>query len=392
MYVRTCIVAAMIATSFRTMMFFRTAALLSLVAFHAHGFAISSSKSSNKKLLTNNRNTGGGGFGAKKNVVPTTHTRDDSPTTQALIQFLNSQNSKGLNDGVEVGFDVSTGLRGIYATRPFKKGELLCQIPSDCALALSDPQFGGSDVPTIAHAGRNLLLMYMDDEQAKQTWKPYLDTLPTRDSQFAPTPDFYSEKEIQALEFPRAIESAKQRKQEIEALAAKEGMTVDELQFATWLVSSRSFSIQITAGDAQLPNGVSAPSKSIRVMTPFLDLINHSSDAPNAELHLIDPEKDEAWFAIRAMRPIPEGKHVTISYGSGVDSSVELLGTYGFVPMENRFDALMLKKGGEGCIEKLEDWSTTLEEDEAALETAEGNMHNVLALRIKLKKAYADIA
>jgi len=325
-------------------------------------------------------------------VVPATHTPDTSPTTLALIQFLNSQKSKGLNDGIEVGFDESIGLRGIYATRAFKKGELLCQIPSDCALALSDPQLGGSDVPTIAHGGRNLLLMYINDHQAKQTWKPYLDTLPTRDSQFAPTPDFYSDDVIQALEFPRAMERARQRKHEIEELALKEGMTVEELQFATWLVSSRSFSIQITAGDVQMPDGVSAPSKSIRVMTPFLDLINHSSNAPNAELHLIDPEKDEAWFAIRATRTIPEGKQVTINYGSGVDSSVELLGSYGFVPTENKFDALMLKKGGEGCIEHLEDWSTTLEEDESALETAEGNMRNILALRIKLKKSYAEIS
>jgi len=376
------------------MMLFRALVLLSFVAIQAHGFAISSSSSSNKKkkLLSNDRNKGGGGFGERKNVVPTTHTPDDSSTTLTLVKFLNSQKSKGLNDGIQLGFDESTGLRGVYATRPFKKGDILCKIPSDCALALSDPQLGGSDVPTIAHGGRNLLLMYMYDDRAKVVWKPYLDTLPTKDMQFDPTPDFYSNDEIEQLEFPRAVERAQQRKQEIAELAAKEQMTVEELEFATWLVSSRSFSIQITAGDGTpLADGVAPPSKSIRVLLPYLDMINHSSNHPNAELHLIDPEKDEAWFAIRATRPIPEGKEVTICYGSGVDSSVELLGNYGFVPKDNKIDAMMLKKGGDGCIESLDGWSTTIEEDEAALETAEGNMRNVLALRIKLKRTYAEI-
>jgi hypothetical protein len=106
---------------------------------------------------------------------------------------------------------------------------------------------------------------------------------------------------------------------------------------------------------------------------------------------LIDPEKDEAWFAIRALKPIPKGSEITIQYGSGVDSSVELLNAYGFVPTSNKFDAMMLKKGGEDCIESLNDWTTTLQEDEEEFKSAEGNRRKTLALRIKLKKAYADL-
>lgn len=372
------------------MTFLRAVALvMSLFILQSSGFSVSSSKSNNKKLLTNDRKGGGSGFGVKRNVVPTTHTPDTSSTTEALVNFLQFQKSKGLNDGVEIGYS-STGLRGMYTTCPFKKGELLCQIPSDCALALSDPELGGDDVPTMAHSGRNLILMYLNDEKAKQLWKPYLDTLPTREKQFDPTPDFFLDEEIQQLEFPRAVERAQQRKQEIESLAKKEEITMEELQFATWLVSSRSFSIAIFAGDA-VGDRISKPSKSIRVLLPYLDMINHSSNNPNVELHLIDPEKDDAWVAIRATQPIQAGKQVTICYGTGVDSSVELQENYGFVPDDNKIDALMLKKGGEGCIEDESRWSTTLDEDLAAYQTAEGNMRNVLALRIKLKKAYADI-
>jgi hypothetical protein len=366
------------------------ALLLSFLTFQVDGFAISPSKSSKKKLMTNDRKgSGGGGFGAKTNVVPRTHTPDTSPTTQTLVKFLQSQKSKGLNDGTEIGYDTSTNLRGVYATRPFKKGEILCRIPSDCALTLSDPALGGSDVPTIAHAARNFLVMYQNDEQAKVTWKPYV---PTRDLLFDPTPDFYSEDELEQMEFPRAIERARQRRQEIEELAATEKMSVEELQFANWLVSSRSFSIQFTAGDATSGAVAANVQKSVRVLLPYLDMMNHSSNQPNAELHLIDPEMDEAWFAIQATRNIPEGKEVCICYGSGVNSSVEIMGDYGFVPTDNKFDALMLKKGGEGCIEHVSGWKTTLEDDLAALETAEGNMRIILALRIKLKQAYADIS
>ena len=38
---------------------------------------------------------------------------------------------------------------------------------------------------------------------------------------------------------------------------------------------------------------VSTSQKAIRVLLPYLDMINHSSDNSNAELHLIDPEKDD---------------------------------------------------------------------------------------------------
>lgn len=62
---------------------------------------------------------------------------------------------------------------------------------------------------------------------------------------------------------------------------------------------------------------------------------------------------------------------------------------HGFVPDENKIDSLLLKKGGEDCIESLDGWSTTLDEDEAQLSQATGNMINVLKLRTKLKRAYS---
>mmetsp|Transcript_1378 Transcript_1378/g.2230 ORF Transcript_1378/g.2230 Transcript_1378/m.2230 type:complete len:388 (-) Transcript_1378:2129-3292(-) len=358
-------------------------------------FPISSSSSSSNKAKKGfgGKGVGGssGGFGKRNDQVPTTHTVDESPTTTNLIKFLLSQQSKGIgpNSNTEVGIE---GIRrGLYASKPIKKGEIICQIPSDCCLALSDPALGGSDSPTLAHNGRNFIEFYIRNAQNNMMWSPYLDTLPTQDSlsSSSVTPDFYSQEEIQQLEFPRAIKYAQQRVQDIKDVSEKYGYDYDELQYATWISSTRSFPIQLSS-DEPVPEGdaVAKPSKTIRVLAPYIDLANHSSNNANVELHLIDPEKDEAWFALRATRPIKQGKELLRCFGNGVESSVELLCNHGFVPDENKIDAFMLKKGGDDAIESLTGWSTTLEEDEALSAAAEGNMKNVFKLRMQLKRSY----
>eukprot|EP00521_Asterionellopsis_glacialis_P019396 CAMPEP_0195320330 /NCGR_PEP_ID=MMETSP0708-20121125/6007_1 /TAXON_ID=33640 /ORGANISM="Asterionellopsis glacialis, Strain CCMP134" /LENGTH=241 /DNA_ID=CAMNT_0040386655 /DNA_START=1 /DNA_END=726 /DNA_ORIENTATION=+ len=241
--------------------------------------------------------------------------------------------------------------------------------------------------------------MYQQELDAQMLWAPYLDTLPSRnDASFNPSPDFWSDEEIEQLEFPRAVAGAKERKSEIAAVAAiEEDMSFDDLQFGTWIVSSRSFQIQMSGSDDtsggpgavdDKGRAIAKPHKSIRVLLPYLDMANHDSDNANSELHLIDPEKDDAWFAIRATRPIAAGKEITLSYGSGIHSSVEILLKYGFVPSENKIDAIMLERSIEGSIETLDEWKTTLEEDLEAVKTAEGSMKSILQLRIKLKQAY----
>ena len=59
-------------------------------------------------------------------------------------------------------------------------------------------------------------------------------------------------------------------------------------------MASRSFAIKISVDDPLVREGaVSTQEKAIRVLLPYLDMINHSSDNANSELHLIDPEKDD---------------------------------------------------------------------------------------------------
>jgi hypothetical protein len=338
------------------------------------------------------------GFGAGKHN-DLVHTPDTSENTKRLLQFLDAQKSRGLKD-VEIGYHQYTGVRGIFGTKSFKKGQILCKIPSDCALALSDPSKKGEDALTLSYGGANFLTMYWKDERARKMWAPYLDTLPVQGSdQFDPTPDFFDEEELKLLEFPRLIRQAKERKEEVGKVAVETGLDKDELQFATWLTASRAFAISISADSSEEDlkfddRGqviTKAAQKTIRVMVPFIDMANHSSDQPNARLTLIDPEKDDAWFALEATRPIAAGKEIVITYGNGVESSVELMLNYGFVPKSNRIDEFMLKKGGDECITSLDGWTTTLEEDETMLSMAEDDetLKKILSLRIRLKESYS---
>ena len=361
-------------------------------------------KAKGKKSLA----SGGGakGFGASKEPI-FTHTPDTSASIQRLTQFLKAQKAMGVDQGVvEIGINQETGQRGLFATNNIKKGQVVCMIPSDVALALSDPAKMGEDAPTFAHGGMNFLNMYWNDPEKRKVWSAYLDTLPTRDSPyFDPTPDFFSDEEIDLLEFPRLVDNIRKRKADIKQLAQEHGMDYDELQFATWLVSSRAFNINLSdeGGEeqdeekqyderGQVIAKAGAGLKSIRVMVPFLDMVNCECSNPNCRFTMIDPAKDDAWFALEANRPIPAGKEIKITYGSGIYSSVELLLNYGFVPEDNKVDSFMLNKGGEGTIASLDGWTTTLEEDQTMAKMMESEpaspLKKILAFRTKLKEAY----
>lgn len=361
--------------------------------------ALASSKS--KANAKAGRSSGGAGFGSDQKTT-FIHTPDTGEGSQRLVKFLSAQNAKGL-ENIDIGFHKETGRCGLFCTSKIKKGQKFCRIPSECALALADPSKNGEDAPTTAHRGANLLEMYMKNEQASQLWSPYLDTLPTQESStFDRTPDFFIDEDLDLLEFPRVINRAKQRKKEIADVAAERGLTEEELQFATWLTTSRQFRLYIptpeTEEDDIMPEkdekgqiiSKGGEKKALYVMVPFIDIANHSSDQPNCRMTLIDPEKDDAWFSLEATRPIAAGKELVISYGNGLESSVELFQNYGFVPSSNKIDALMLKKGDDDTIAGLDGWTTTLEEDKAMVVMCEDDpvLQKILQFRIQLKESY----
>ena len=357
---------------------------------------------------TSKARTGGTGFGALSSAADLA---DESADINQLRAFL--QANKGDIDQVQVSQHDKDG-RGLFARKAFNKvGKIICRVPSECVLALSDPAEQGKDVPTLAHNGVNLLKLYLKDEEKRKQWAPYLNTLPKTPGA-STTPDFMENEEIDLLEFPSLVAAAKERKEQIASLAKENGFSVEELQYATWLVSSRSLPLavapdgQVIGESDDVPNVemddrgqilTRANRSYIRLLVPWLDLVNHNSNSPNAKITIIDPHKDSAWFALEVLRPIKKGQEIRIAYGSGVDSSSEILQNYGFVPDKNRMDSLMLRyirqkaeKDPEQKDFPLSAWTTTLQEDQKLLtmakEEGEANLEKIMRFRIKLKESY----
>jgi SET domain len=421
-----------------SLIFVLSTCILLLLPTSIHSLASSSSSSSSGKKKTSPRSSGGGGgggFGTTTTTTTTTTTSsargrgftpDTSDATSRLLEFLKGQKAEISNVAIgRLTDNDGRCQRGLFATKNFEKkggGQILCKIPSDCALALSDPAQKGQDTPTMAHGGANLWNMYLSpdagEEKHQMFFGPYLDTLPKRNDMTTPTPDFLNADELQLLEFPRIIIKAQERLAQIQQVSQETGIAFDDLQYATWLVSSRALPIAVSADDetmAEFDNRGQVLSKVtknhrqfIRVLVPLLDMVNHESQNPNAKWTMIDPQKDAAWFVLESTRPIASGQEITMAYGSGVDSSVELYQNYGIVlpPNQSRphyIDTLMLKKGGNDCLNSINDWTTALQEDERMLEmissphnddddddTATVNLKKILAFRIKLKQAYPD--
>ena len=311
-------------------------------------------------------------------VVPP-YIPDTSPAIQDMLKLLGELECEGVeadDSAVEIGFGSTTGMRGVFAKEDLGVGEFLFAVPFPATLVVMEDE---DELTTDAYRGLMLLRKYLEPSAETQRWRPYLDSLPTIDYCFTPTPDFWSHDEIQLLEFPRLVREALNRKEQIRQLAAEEGVDCDKLQFATWLAKSRCFSI-LKVREGRM--------KTKSVLIPFFDMVNHSSDQPNAALQLVEAKADdESFYTIITTCPIPAGTEVTISYGTSSDSSVEHLMNYGLLEESNRYDIDMLHYGGEGCLNRMEYWSTSLEDDERELLTAMGNAKVALAFRVRMKQA-----
>lgn len=349
-----------------------------------------------------------GGFGKTTSKKTYTVVEDDD-ACQALISVLRQQ--KSVIRDTEIGIDPTTGRRGLYSSKKISKDKLICKVPSDLAIALSDPSQNGKDAPTIVHNAANYLKNFANHPQQSQQWSFYLNTLP----KVAPnTPHLYNDQEVELLEFPKLVQQVQERQQLIQQVASEQNLDAAELAQATALVSSRSLALVVAqaddyleteAGDVALDDRGQVVTKAgerqtIQVLVPYLDLVNHrSQNHCNAKWTVLDPEQDDAWFALVATRNIPPHKEITISYGSGVETSDELLLNYGFVDANNPVDKFMLDRQKEGCMQR-DEWETTLEEDRSMLDMLlkqqqgsdddPSNLQAILEFRIQMKASYKE--
>ncbi|CAB9506078.1 SET [Seminavis robusta] len=367
------------------------------------------SRSSNKKKTKKPAATKKGFGASKQPLQPALFLPDESPAVQDLLAFLEHHECEGM-EGTAIGYHPQTKIRGLFATQDFEAGEYLLGIPfvPTCVTLAVDPDISVAETSD-AELGFRLWQKLIHQEN-NSLLKPYWQSLPTWHEHFDASPDFWTDSQIQALEFPPIIEKTRQRIQSVQQLAAAQGLLKDqevkELQFATWLVKSRGFSllkpiIQHSNNNDDEESSSEPPTTAISgktVLIPYLDMINHNkNDAANAELQVLETKlEEESMYALQAIRPIAKGSEITLCYGTGRETSVEMLCHYGFLPPSNQQNDKVFEKDWNDFA-----WSTTMEQDQQELQallaarddqsqdTTTGK-RTILEFRIQMKRALAS--
>lgn len=250
-------------------------------------------------------------------------------------------------------------------------------IPNTCCLlvneAVYDPQDEEGEATDVEKG--KLLQTLLTTSDVKKAWKPYLDILPTPQSHFDPTPDFWSEDLIRKIEIPRFVQDTLHLR---ETCGADDDGTscASSLQFATWLLRSRGFSTF-----RLLPDGTEQRLRIRTLLVPYFDCLNHAITS-NTKIEKVEsPNDDESYFALVASRKIAVGDQLTLTYGTGFETSLDLFAKYGFWLDGNPND--------EAIDFDNVQWSTSLEEDETRLCNRQQELswqeQQMLQLRLHLK-------
>ena len=246
----------------------------------------------------------GGGFGAKPKSAPVVLGRRlEEPQYEALYAWL-GEASADLGKVAVADFD---GLRGVMATEDIAKGETIVSIPGPCAVDLGTDHFD-----PVGPAQRLLDAMERDASTRAAYWA----TLPPADSPDLCTPDFFSESELELLQWPPLVASVNQKSA---ALRKALGDDADadalrRLRWATWLVLSRVLTVR------------GPDNAGHKLMIPFVDMFNHKAGVK----HYLSGRTD-GQLKVVAGEAVAAGEQVFIVYGTETTSAAELLAHYGFV-------------------------------------------------------------
>ncbi|KAL7551741.1 hypothetical protein ACHAWF_014928 [Thalassiosira exigua] len=329
--------------------------------------------------------------GLRSLVAPPASSSSSSAMAEArLLSWLSSHGADV--DAVSIRTDDDRGLRGLYAARDLRSGEIVVEIPYDAAVLTGDTlrpvardDFSeaegseGWDADDLedAYQGLNFWNSFAKDDVAGATgggggaaegfeggkWAaPYVKGLPPQpsssdDEDVGLTPDFWPDETIRSLQIPSFVERILNRKRIVEEVAKRNHVNEDDLRWATWMIRSRRFTTWNVVdapddydydGDDEKIFGV-FPTRRRTVeqiqgyLLPLVDMANHAHE-PNAALKISVNRwtrkfDDTSSFALRALKPIRKGEEVTISYGEGDRTSLELVDKYGFFLENNPADA-----------------------------------------------------
>jgi hypothetical protein len=273
-------------------------------------------------------------------------------STEKLVKWL--EDGRGFSSSVTVDTN-SQGLRGLYAKNYIKSGQIIVKVPYNSALLVGDTTWinevddvgdvlgsdgwSKDDVDDV-YQGLHFLRNFVEN---CEYYAPYVDNLPQIPSsgdEAGLTPDFWSSEIIAGLEVSSLVKQIRVRKQIVEEVARKMDVNENELRWATFMVRSRRFTTWNMIDD---PNSKKEgtffgvfPLRRNKIeqrqgfLLPLIDMANHAHN-PNAGLKICVNRMtrdfdDTSSFALSALRPIKKGEEVTISYGEGDGTSLDLLG------------------------------------------------------------------
>lgn len=310
---------------------------------------------------------------------------DESDQVRELVRWIESAEYEGY-EATCIGIDRRARRRGLYSrTTDFEPGEFILAVPFTSTLPLYEDR---QNEESVVDADVLMGLQFLQRSMSNETWQPYINSLPVVGGpDFDATPDFWAMDEIKQLEIPKLIEESLRRKRNIEQLAIRLAddnfsYPLARLQWATWAVRSRGFTtLKMLSKDDELTI------QARTVLLPYLDMVNHCA-TPNAVLEVweVPDAYDESFYALKAVRPILKGEEITIAYGTGMETSLDLFAKYGFWPAENPGDRHLDWASVDA------QWTTTLEEDLALLAQTKKRecLHAILLLRINLKALQRD--
>ena len=201
-----------------------------------------------------------GGAGAKPKSAPVARPGEE-PQYEALYAWL-GEASADLGKVAVADFD---GLRGVMATEDIAKGETIVSIPGPCAVDLGTDHFD-----PVGPAQRLLDAMERDASTRAAYWA----TLPPADSPDLCTPDFFSESELELLQWPPLVASVNQKSAALRK-ALGDDADADALRRLRW-ATCRPRVLTVRGPD----------NAGHKLMIPFVDMFNHkaasSTTSPDA--------------------------------------------------------------------------------------------------------------
>lgn len=335
--------------------------------------------------------------GTCSNYIP-----DKSPQIQRLMEWLSCQEGiKGKRrqqwNNVAIGSS-EAGIRGVFSKRSFSPGDVILKIPYISSLVIDeeyDDKIGHTKLRAQEpRLGFQFWQRYFNDTETREKYQSYLDCLPlTPDNpHFDPTPDFWSQDEIQEVEIPNLVDQWLSRKREIDKIVNDAGQFDNGTAIlqCCWIIQTRAFTITYKKTKKKKSSTITDATTTPRslssrvVLIPFFDMINHARSA-NARIKVIENKTNpkNSYFALVATDYIPKGSEIFICYGTGEETSLELFGKYGFLPAVDKDARVALP------LLPNQTWSTTLEQDESLLLHPVGQqepLRTILSIRIYAKQ------